>query len=77
MDKSNRLVAWRSPGIDNLSENTDLKAVPNAQDLLPTLNNNGRMNTEFNGNYFVQNKVVHPSNNKIVNIYIIFKLDNE
>ena len=32
------------------------------------------MNEEFNGNYFVQNKVLHPNNNKIVNIYIVYKL---
>ena len=75
MDKSNRLVTWRSAGIDNLSANTDLKAIPNAQGLLPVLKNNGRMNTEFNGNYFVQNKIVHPTNNKVVNIYIVYELD--
>ena len=33
------------------------------------------MNVEFNSNYFVQNKVLHPSNNTVVNIYIVYKLD--
>ena len=33
------------------------------------------MNVEFNSNYFVQNKVLHPNNNKVVNIYIVYKLD--
>ena len=33
------------------------------------------MNVEFNGNYFVQNKVLHPNNNKVLNIYIVYKLD--
>ena len=33
------------------------------------------MNVEFNGNYFVQNKVLHPNNNKVVNIYIVYELD--
>ena len=33
------------------------------------------MNVEFNDNYFAQNKVLHPNNNKVVNIYIVFKLD--
>ena len=32
------------------------------------------MNVEFNGNYFVQNKVLHPNNNKVVNIYIVYEL---
>ena len=31
----------------------NLKVIPNAQGLLPTIENNGRMNVEFNGNYFV------------------------
>ena len=71
---NNRLITWRSSGVDNLSANSDLKAIPNAQGLLPIVENNGRMNVEFNGNYFVQNKVLHPNNNKVVNIYIVYKL---
>ena len=35
----------------------------------------GRMSVEFNGNYFVQNKVLHPNTNNVVNIYIVYKLD--
>ena len=33
------------------------------------------MNVKFSGNYFVQNKVLHPNNNNVVNIYIVYKLD--
>ena len=33
------------------------------------------MNISFNGNYFKQNKVLHPNNNNVVNIYIAYKLD--
>ena len=32
------------------------------------------MNVEFNDNYFVQNKVLHPNNNKVVNISIFYGL---
>ena len=32
------------------------------------------MSVKFSGNYFVQNKVLHPNNN-VVNIYIVYKLD--
>ena len=35
------------------------------------------MNLEFNGNYFVQNKVLHPNNNNVVNIYVVYKLDTK
>ena len=42
---------------------------------LPSLENNGRMNVKYNGNYFLQNKVLHPNTNNVVNIYIIYKLN--
>ena len=32
------------------------------------------MSVKFNGNYFVQNKMLHPNNNNVVNIYIVYKL---
>ena len=70
-----RITSWRASGSKNLSTNSDLKAVSNAQGLLPILEDNGRMNVQLNGNYFVQNKVLHPSNNTVVNIYIVYRLD--
>ena len=33
------------------------------------------MNIKFEGNYFVQNKVVRPNNKNVVNNYIVYKLD--
>ena len=33
------------------------------------------MSVKFNGNYFVQNKMLYPNNNNVVNIYIVYKLD--
>ena len=39
------------------------------------MGDDGRMNVEFNGYYFVQNEVLHPSNNTVVNIYIVYRLD--
>ena len=74
-DNNNRLITWRSSGINNLSTDSDLKSIPNAQGLLPIVENNGRMNVEFIGNYFVQNKVLHPNNITVVNIYIVYELD--
>ena len=71
----NRITSWRASGIKNLSTNSDLKAIPKEQGLLPIAEDNGRMNVEFNDNYFVQNKVLHPSNNTGVNIYIVYRFD--
>ena len=70
-----RITSWRESGIKKLSTNSDLKAIANQQGLLPIVEGNGRMNVEFNGNYFVQNKVLHPSNNTVVNICIVYRLD--
>ena len=71
----NRITSWRASGNKNLSTNSDLKAIPNEQGLLPIAEDNGKMNVEFNGNCFVQNKVLHLSNNPVVNIYIVYRLD--
>ena len=68
-------MTWKSTGTDNLSANSDLKAISDGTLLLPTLENYGRMSVKFNGNYFVQNKVLHLNNNNVVNIYIVYKLD--
>ena len=75
-NNSNRKTSWRASCTRNLTANSDLKAIPNnAQGLLPIVKDNGRMNVEFNGNYFVQNKVLHLNNNTVVNICIVYRLD--
>ena len=51
-DKNNSLITWRSSGIYNFIANSDLKVIPNVQGFLPILENNGRMNLDFSGNYF-------------------------
>ena len=68
---SARITSWRASGIKNLSTNLDLKAVANAQGLLPIVEDSGKMNVEFNGNYFAQNKVLHPSNNSCKNLHCL------
>ena len=70
---SGKISEWKSTGINNLSVNLNLKAIPDAQGLLPILENNGRMNLKFNGNYFEQTKVTLLSN--VANIYVVYKLD--
>ena len=74
-ENNDKLTTWKSTGIDNFSVDSDLKSIPDAISLLPNLDNNDRMNVKFSGNYFVQNKILHPNNNNVVNIYIVYKLD--
>ena len=49
-DNNDKLTIWKSTGTDNLSVNSELKAIPDAPSLLPSLDNNGRMNVSFSGN---------------------------
>ena len=73
---NNKLTTWKSTGIDNLSANSDLKAFADTYLDLYVLENNGRTSVKFNGNYFAQNKFLHPNNNNnVINIYIVYKLD--
>ena len=74
-NNSGKLTTWKSTGIDNLSTNSDLKAISDSTLVTSILENDGRINIKFEGNYFVQNKVVHPNNNNVVNICIVYKLD--
>ena len=40
---SSKLTTWRTTGTENLSTNSDLKAISDGTLLLPTLENYGRM----------------------------------
>ena len=62
-----QISTWKSTGVFNYLDNSTLT--------LPTIENNGRINVKLSGNYFVQNKVIHPNDKNIVNIYVLYKLD--
>ena len=46
-----------------------------ANNQLPELKTDGRMHVYLNGNYFVENKVIIPINNDVINIYCVYQLD--
>ena len=66
-----KISELKSTGIFNSDLNVSSSA--NAKNM-PFLENNGRMNVTFNGYYLAQNKVIHPNNNKVVNIYNVYEL---
>ena len=72
---NNKITEWKATGIDNLSVNSDLKAISDTTLLLPSIENDGRMNIKFSGNYFLQNKFINSNASTIVYIYIVYKLD--
>ena len=64
------ISSWKSTGIHNDSNNTDLFSVSNSNNILPTLlNQDNRFGVTFNGNYMKQNKVGY-AHGSIVKIYI-------
>ena len=70
-----KITKWKSTGIFNYLENSDLNVSWSATaNYMPFLENNGRMNVKFKGYYLAQNKAIHPNNNKVVNIYIVYEL---
>ena len=72
---NDKITKWKSTGIFNYLENSNLNVSSSARaNYMPFLENNGRMNVKFNGYYLAQNKAIHPNNNKVVNIYIVYEL---
>ena len=73
---SGSMSSWKSTGIHNDSNNTDLFSVNNSSNDSPTLlNQENRLGVSFTGNYMEQNKTGYAHGN-VVNIYIVYKLKN-
>ena len=69
------ISSWKSTGIYNDCNNTDLFSANNSNNISATLNQDNRLGVTFSGNYMKQNKIdyVHGS---VVNIYIVYELKN-
>ena len=72
---TNRISAWKSAGIFNYFDNSNMNAVGDTSGNLPDLKNDGRMYVYLSGNYFKQDKTRIPNHNNIIIIYIVYKLD--
>ena len=72
---SSKINLWKSIALNNYSINSDMDAVYVATTSLPFLIDNGRMSVRVEGAYFKQTKLVRPSNDNIVNIYIVYLID--
>ena len=69
------ITEWKSTGIYNYSNDSNMNAVANAKTDLPNFKNDGRMHVHLNGNHFQRNVVRIPNNGDVVNIYCVYKLD--
>ena len=72
---TNRISAWKSAGIFNYFDNSNMNAVGDTSGNLPDLENDGRIHVYLSGNYFKQDRTRIPNNDNAINIYCIYKLD--
>ena len=52
-----------------------MRGIENTRTKLPELKNDGRMHVYLQGNHFQQNEAIIPSNNNVMDIYFVYKLD--
>ena len=72
---SGKINLWKSTGVNNYDMDSDMNAVSVATISVPPLIDNGRINVMLEGAYFKQMRLLHPNNNNIVNIYIVYLID--
>ena len=72
---SGRINLWKSTGLNNFNEDSDMDAVSVVTTCLPSLIDNGRMSVRLKGAYFKQMRLLRPNNDNIVNIYIVYLID--
>ena len=72
---NNKINLWKSNGINNYTSDSDMDAVSKGTTDLPSLVDNGRMSVKLAGAYFKHTKLIHPNNNNVINIYIVYKIE--
>ena len=70
-----KINLWKSTGVNNYSRDSDMDAVSIGTTDLPSLVDNGRMSVRLEGAYSKQMRLLHPNNDNIVNIYIVYLID--
>ena len=71
---SSKINQWKSTGLHNFSSDSHIDAVAVSNNDLPSLVHNGRLSVKFDGCYFKQTILVKPNDNKVINVYIVYKL---
>ena len=67
--------SWKSAGIFNNFDNSNMNSVADSGRDLPVLKGNDRIYVYLRGNHFQQNKIILPNNINVINIYCVYKLD--
>ena len=71
---SSKINQWKSTGLHNFSSDSHIDAVAVSNNDLPSLVDNGRLSVKFDGCNFKQTILVKPNDNKVINVYIVYKL---
>ena len=71
---SSRISAWKSAGIFNYADNSNMNAVGDTSGNSPDLKTDGRMHVYLSGNYFKQDRTRISNNSNAINIYCVYKL---
>ena len=71
---NNKINQWKSTGLHNFRSDSHRDAVAVSNNDLPSLVDNGRLSVKFDGCYFKQTILIKPNDNKVINVYIVYKL---
>ena len=71
---NDKISVWKSTGVFNYLDNSNMNAVGDSGGDLPALKNDGKMYVYLSGNHFEQNKVIIPNNNNVFNMYCVYEL---
>ena len=71
---SSKINQWKSKGLHNFSSDSHIDVVAVSNKDLPSLVDNGLLSVKFDGCYFKQTILVTPNDNKVINVYIVYKL---
>ena len=68
------ISTWKSTGIFNYLNNSNMNAVGDFGGDLPDIKNDCGLYVYLSGNHFQQNKVIIPNNDNVINIYCVYHL---
>ena len=71
---NNKINQWKSTGLYNFYSDSHIDAVAVSNNDFPSLVDNGRLSVKFDGCYFKQTILVKSNDNKVINVYIVYKL---
>ena len=69
-----KISEWKSTGIFNYSNDSNMRSIEDPKKRLSELKNDGRLHVSLFGNYLEQNKVIILNNNNVIDIYCVCEL---